>query len=127
MGLVKPSNTTFAKIKVVGVGGGGNNAINSMILSREIKGVEFIAINTDAQALLTSKAETKLQIGSNFTRGLGAGADPEVGRTAAEESREKIKELLFDTDMVFITAGMGGGTGTGASPIIAEIAKETGA
>jgi len=127
MGLVKPSNTTFAKIKVVGVGGGGNNAINSMILSKEIKGVEFISINTDAQALLTSKAETKLQIGSNFTRGLGAGADPEVGRTAAEESREKIKELLFDTDMVFITAGMGGGTGTGASPIIAEIAKETGA
>lgn len=127
MGLVKPSNTTFAKIKVVGVGGGGNNAINSMILSREIKNVEFIAINTDAQALLTSKADTKLQIGSNFTRGLGAGADPEVGRTAAEESREKIKELLFDTDMVFITAGMGGGTGTGASPIIAEIAKETGA
>ena len=88
MGLVKPSNTTFAKIKVVGVGGGGNNAINSMILSREIKGVEFIAINTDAQALLTSKAETKLQIGSNFTRGLGAGADPEVGHTAAEESRQ---------------------------------------
>jgi cell division protein FtsZ len=127
MGLVKPSNTTFAKIKVVGVGGGGNNAINSMILSKEIKGVEFISINTDAQALLTSKAETKLQIGSNFTRGLGAGADPEVGRTAAEESREKIKELLFDTDMVFITAGMGGGTGTGASPIIAEIAKESGA
>lgn len=127
MALVKPSNTTFAKIKVVGVGGGGNNAINSMILSKEIKGVEFISINTDAQALLTSKAETKLQIGSNFTRGLGAGADPEVGRTAAEESREKIKELLFDTDMVFITAGMGGGTGTGASPIIAEIAKETGA
>ena len=127
MALVKPSNTTFAKIKVIGVGGGGGNAVNSMILSREIKGVEFIAINTDAQALLTAKAETKLQIGSNFTRGLGAGADPEVGRTAAEESREKIKELLFDTDMVFIAAGMGGGTGTGASPIVAEIAKEVGA
>jgi cell division protein FtsZ len=127
MGLVKPSNTTFAKIKVIGVGGGGNNAINSMILSKEIRGVEFIAINTDAQALLTAKAETKLQIGTNFTRGLGAGADPEVGRTAAEESREKIKELLFDTDMVFITAGMGGGTGTGASPVIAEIAREVGA
>ena len=127
MALVKPSNTTFAKIKVIGVGGGGGNAVNSMILSREIKGVEFIAINTDAQALLTAKAETKLQIGSNFTRGLGAGADPEVGRTAAEESREKIKELLFDTDMVFIAAGMGGGTGTGASPIVAEIAKEAGA
>ncbi len=127
MGLVKPNNTTFAKIKVIGVGGGGGNAINSMITSEQIKGVEFIAINTDAQALLTSKSETKLQIGTNFTRGLGAGADPEVGRTAAEESREKIKDLLFDSDMVFITAGMGGGTGTGASPVIAEIAKEAGA
>ncbi len=127
MGLVKPSNTTFAKIKVIGVGGGGSNAVNSMILSKQINGVEFITVNTDAQALLTSKAETKMQIGSNFTRGLGAGADPEVGRTAAEESREKLKDLLFDTDMVFITAGMGGGTGTGAAPIIAEIAKEAGA
>ncbi len=127
MGLVKPSNTTFAKIKVIGVGGGGSNAVNSMVVSRQINGVEFITVNTDAQALLTSKAETKMQIGSNFTRGLGAGADPEVGRTAAEESREKLKDLLFDTDMVFITAGMGGGTGTGAAPIIAEIAKEAGA
>lgn len=127
MGLVKPSNTTFAKIKVIGVGGGGGNAVNSMIASKQIQGVEFIAINTDAQALLTSQADTKLQIGSNFTRGLGAGADPEVGHTAAEESREKIKDLLFDTDMVFITAGMGGGTGTGASPIVAEIAREVGA
>ncbi len=124
MGLVKPSNTTFAKIKVIGVGGGGGNAVNSMIASKQIQGVEFIAINTDAQALLTSQADTKLQIGSNFTRGLGAGADPEVGHTAAEESREKIKDLLFDTDMVFITAGMGGGTGTGASPIVAEIAQK---
>lgn len=127
MGLVKPSNTTFAKIKVIGVGGGGGNAVNSMVASKQIQGVEFIAINTDAQALLTSKADTKLQIGNNFTRGLGAGADPEVGRTAAEESRERIKDLLFDTDMVFITAGMGGGTGTGACPIVAEIAKEVGA
>jgi cell division protein FtsZ len=127
MALVKPSNTTFAKIKVIGVGGGGSNAVNSMVISKQIHGVEFISVNTDAQALLTSKAETKLQIGNNFTRGLGAGADPEVGRTAAEESREKLKDLLFDTDMVFITAGMGGGTGTGASPIIAEIAKEAGA
>lgn len=127
MGLVKPSNTTFAKIKVIGVGGGGGNAVNSMIVSKQINGVEFITVNTDAQALLTSQAETKLQIGSNFTRGLGAGADPEVGRTAAEESREKLKDLLFDTDMVFITAGMGGGTGTGAAPVIAEIAKEAGA
>lgn len=127
MGLVKPSNTTFAKIKVIGIGGGGGNAVNSMIASGQINGVEFISINTDAQALLTSQAETKVQIGSNFTKGLGAGADPEVGRAAAEESREKLKDLLFDTDMVFITAGMGGGTGTGASPIIAEIAKEAGA
>ena len=127
MALVKPSNTTFAKIKVIGVGGGGNNAVNSMISSGQIKGVEFIAINTDAQALLTSKADTKLQIGSNYTRGLGSGADPEVGRQAAEESREKIKDLVFDSDMIFITAGMGGGTGTGASPIVAEVAKESGA
>ncbi len=127
MGLVKPSNNTFAKIKVLGVGGGGGNAVNSMVESNQIDGVEFISVNTDAQALLTSKAETKLQIGSNFTRGLGAGADPEVGRTAAEESQEKLKDMLFDSDMVFITAGMGGGTGTGAAPIIAEVAKEAGA
>lgn len=127
MALVKPSNTTFAKIKVIGVGGGGGNAVNSMIDSNQIQGVEFITINTDAQALLTSKADTKIQIGSNFTKGLGSGADPEVGRAAAEESYEKLKDLLFDTDMVFITAGMGGGTGTGASPIIAQIAKEAGA
>ncbi|NCN82927.1 MAG: cell division protein FtsZ [Candidatus Pacebacteria bacterium] len=127
MALVKPSNTTFAKIKVIGIGGGGSNAVNSMITSKQIQGVEFIAINTDAQALLTSQAETKLQIGSNFTKGLGSGADPEVGKTAAEESYEKLKDLLYDTDMVFITAGMGGGTGTGASPIVAEIAKQSGA
>lgn len=127
MALVKPSNTTFAKIKVIGVGGGGGNAVNSMIKSEQIKGVEFITINTDAQALLTSKADTKLQIGSNFTKGLGSGADPEVGKAAAEESREKIKDLLFDSDMVFVTAGMGGGTGTGASPVICEIARESGA
>jgi cell division protein FtsZ len=127
MGLVKPSNTTFAKIKVVGVGGGGGNAVNSMISSNQIQGVEFITVNTDAQSLLSSKAETKVQIGSNFTKGLGSGADPEVGRAAAEESREKLKDLLYDSDMVFITAGMGGGTGTGASPIVAEIAKESGA
>ncbi|MBU0974695.1 cell division protein FtsZ [Patescibacteria group bacterium] len=127
MALVKPTNTTFAKIKVVGIGGGGGNAVNSMIDSEQIRGVEFIAINTDVQALLTSKAETKLQIGVNFTKGLGSGADPEVGRTAAEESYDKLKDLLFDTDMIFITAGMGGGTGTGASSVIAEIARESGA
>jgi cell division protein FtsZ len=127
MGLVKPKNNTFARIKVIGVGGGGGNAVNSMAESGLIDGVEFVAINTDAQALLANKADTKLQIGGNFTKGLGSGADPDVGRQAGEESREKIKELMFDTDMVFITAGMGGGTGTGASPIVAEIAKESGA
>lgn len=127
MALVKPTNNQFAKIKVLGVGGGGGNAINSMIASNLIAGVEFVAINTDVQALLNNKADTKLQIGNNFTKGLGSGADPEVGRQAAEESREKIKELLFDTDMIFITAGMGGGTGSGASSIVAEIAKESGA
>ncbi|MBU2543498.1 cell division protein FtsZ [Patescibacteria group bacterium] len=127
MALVKPSNTTFAKIKVLGIGGGGGNAVNSMIESGKIDSVEFISINTDAQALLTSKAETKLQIGQNFTKGLGSGSDPEIGKAAADESKEKIKDMLFDSDMVFITAGMGGGTGTGASPIIAEIAKDAGA
>lgn len=127
MGLVKPKNNSFAKIKVIGVGGGGGNAVSSMVTSGLIEGVEFVSINTDAQALLTNKAETKLQIGSNYTKGLGSGADPEVGRQAAEESREKIKELMFDTDMVFITAGMGGGTGTGASAVVAEAAKEAGA
>lgn len=127
MALVKPSNTTFAKIKVLGIGGGGGNAVNSMIESGQIDGVEFIAVNTDAQALLVSQAETKLQIGQNFTKGLGSGADPSVGKAAAEESRERVKDMLFDSDMVFITGGMGGGTGTGASPIIAEIAKDAGA
>lgn len=127
MGLVKPKNNTFARIKVIGVGGGGGNAVSSMVESGTIEGVEFVAVNTDAQALLNNKAETKLQIGSNYTKGLGSGADPDVGRQSAEESREKIKELMFDTDMVFITAGMGGGTGTGASAIVAEAAKEAGA
>ncbi|MBI4035295.1 MAG: cell division protein FtsZ [Candidatus Chisholmbacteria bacterium] len=127
MGLVKPEINTFAKIKVLGIGGGGGNALNSMIAIQQIKGVEFVAINTDAQALLTCHADTKLQIGANLTKGLGSGSDPNVGFQAAEESREKIKDLLLDTDMVFLTCGMGGGTGTGASPIIAEVAKEAGA
>jgi cell division protein FtsZ len=127
MALVKPDLNTFAKIKVLGVGGGGNNAIDSMITSGQIKGVEFVAVNTDAQTLLKCQAETKLQIGDKLTRGLGAGANPKIGKEAAEESRDKIQELLFDSDMVFITCGMGGGTGTGASPVIAEIAKESGA
>lgn len=127
MALVKPDLNSFAKIKVLGVGGGGNNAIDSMIAAGQIKGVEFVAVNTDAQTLLKCQAQTKLQIGDKLTRGLGAGANPKIGKEAAEESRDKIQELLFDSDMVFITCGMGGGTGTGASPIIAEIAKESGA
>ena len=124
MGLVKPDTNTFAKIKVLGVGGGGNNAINSMISSGKIKGVEFIAINTDMQALINSNADIKLQIGEKGTKGLGSGSNPDIGAQAAEESREKIKEVLMGADMVFITAGEGGGTGTGAAPTIAEIAKK---
>jgi len=127
MGLVKPDLNTFAKIKVLGMGGGGGNALNSMIKTQKIQGVDFVAINTDAQALLTCQSEQKIQIGENLTRGLGSGADPEIGRQATEESREKLKNFLVDTDMVFITSGMGGGTGTGGAPIIAEIAKEQGA
>lgn len=115
-----------AVIKVVGVGGGGSNAVNRMI-EHGIKGVEFIAINTDAQALNISKAGLKLQIGSKLTRGLGAGGNPEVGMKSAEESREVILEALRGADMVFITAGEGGGTGTGAAPIVAEVAREIGA
>ena len=116
----------YANIKVVGVGGGGNNAINRMI-EAGLKGVEFIAVNTDAQALYLSKAETKIQLGEKLTKGLGAGADPEIGMKAAEESNEEIKRALMGADMVFVTAGMGGGTGTGGAPIIARIAKEVGA
>ena len=127
MALVKPDFNSFAKIKVLGIGGGGGNAINNMIIQGSIKGVEFISINTDLQALLASKAPTKIQIGEKLTKGLGSGADPSIGEQAAEESYDKIRDLLIDTDMVFITAGFGGGTGTGASPIIAQIAKETGA
>ncbi|KUK14271.1 MAG: Cell division protein FtsZ [bacterium 42_11] len=114
-----------AEIRVIGVGGGGSNALNRMI-EAGLNGVKFIAVNTDLQALSLSKAPVKLQIGEKLTRGLGAGANPEIGRKAAEEDREKISEILKGADMVFITAGMGGGTGTGASPIIAEIAKELG-
>lgn len=127
MALVKPDLNTFAKIKVLGLGGGGSNAVSSMATNQGIKGVDFVAVNTDAQALLSSQAPTKLQIGEKLTKGLGSGSDPAIGLQAAEESREKIKDLLLDSDMVFITCGMGGGTGTGASPIVAEIAKETGA
>lgn len=115
-----------ANIKVVGVGGGGNNAVNRMIESG-IEGIEFIAVNTDAQALFTSKAPTRINIGRATTRGLGAGANPEIGKKAAEESSEEIKQALSGADMVFITCGLGGGTGTGAAPVIAEIAKGLGA
>ncbi len=115
-----------AKIKVIGVGGGGSNAVNRMI-AEDVKGVEFIVANTDVQALNTSKAETKIQLGPKLTRGLGAGSDPEVGTKAAEESEEAISEALQGADMVFVTAGMGGGTGNGAAPIVAKIAKDSGA
>ena len=124
--LVKPTAGQPAKIKVVGVGGGGGNAITSMINEGGIPGVEFVAVNTDAQALLANKAEVKIQIGEAFTRGLGSGGDPEVGRQAAEESREQLKEELEGADMVFITCGEGGGTGTGAAPVVAEVVKESG-
>ncbi len=124
--LIKPDIARFARIKVVGIGGGGCNAINSMISVNQIQGVDFIGINCDAQALLTCQAPTKIQIGDNITRGLGAGGNPEIGKQAADESKEKIKEVLTDSDMVFLTCGEGGGTGTGATPIIAEIAKSLG-
>ncbi|WP_019138183.1 cell division protein FtsZ [Peptoniphilus timonensis] len=115
----------FAKIKVVGVGGGGNNAVNRMI-DAGVKGVEFLVFNTDRQALKNSNAETKVQLGEKITKGLGAGANPEIGAQAAEESLDEIREALDGADMVFITAGMGGGTGTGAAPVIADVAKELG-
>jgi cell division protein FtsZ len=116
----------LAVIKVVGVGGGGVNAVNRMV-DAGVRGVEFIAVNTDAQTLLMSDADVKLDLGRDITRGLGAGADPDVGRSAAESHREEIEEILRGADMVFVTAGEGGGTGTGAAPIVAEIAKESGA
>lgn len=125
--LIRPQASTFAKIRVVGIGGGGGNSTDSMISEGQIQGVDFIVLNTDAQALLKNKATTKLQIGENLTRGLGSGGDPEIGRAAAEESAEKIKQLLEGSDMVFLTAGMGGGTGTGATAIVAQAAKEAGA
>lgn len=123
---IKPDEARFAKIKVLGIGGGGNNAINNMIAT-SISSVDFVGINCDAQALLACKADTKIQIGEEVTRGLGSGGDPEIGKKAGEESREKISELVAGSDMVFITCGMGGGTGTGASPVIAEEAKKQGA
>ncbi len=121
-----PNTESFARIKVVGVGGGGSNAVNRMI-EEGLAGIEFVAINTDAQALLLSNSPTRVRIGDKLTRGLGAGGDPEIGQKAAEESAEDLYKVLKGTDMVFIAAGIGGGTGTGAAPIIAQIAKEVGA
>src|SRR5881398_1416234 len=126
MSMRDQSGNYLAVIKVVGVGGGGTNAVNRMVDAR-LTGVEFIAVNTDAQALMMSDADMKLHIGSAATRGLGAGADPVVGRAAAQESRDELKEALKGADMVFVTAGEGGGTGTGGAPIVAELARELGA
>ncbi len=124
--LIKPDVNRFAKIKVLGIGGGGSNALNSMIAQSQIQGVDFVAINTDQQHLLANLSQTKVQIGDGMTKGLGAGADPEVGKKAAEESLEQIKEVIGGADMVFVTYGAGGGTGTGAGPIIAELARKLG-
>src|SRR5215207_11198500 len=115
-----------ARMKVVGVGGGGGNAVNRMIEER-LSGVEFISINTDAQALLNSKSDVKIQIGKKLTRGLGAGARPEIGKQAVEENREEIARAIQNADLVFITCGMGGGTGTGGAPVVCELAREAGA
>ena len=123
--MTEPKNSYLAVIKVIGVGGGGTNAVNRMITSG-LRGVEFIAVNTDAQALMMTEADKKIHIGTNITKGLGAGSDPEIGKRAAEESKDEIKDAIQGADMIFITAGKGGGTGTGAAPIIAEIAKEVG-
>lgn len=123
---VKPDLETFARIKVIGVGGSGNHAISRMI-EADLKSIDFIAINTDAQDLHHCKVSEKIHIGKNLTRGLGAGMNPEVGRQAAEENKDEIQDALKNSDMVFITCGLGGGTGTGAAPIIAETAKESGA
>ncbi|MBI2327201.1 cell division protein FtsZ [Candidatus Curtissbacteria bacterium] len=124
--LIKPDVNRFAKIKVLGIGGGGCNALNSMIANAQIQGVDFVAVNTDQQHLLANQAQTKVQIGDGLTKGLGAGADPEIGKKAAEESLERIKEVITGADMVFLTYGAGGGTGTGAGPVIAELARKLG-
>ena len=122
--LIKPDVNRFAKIKVLGLGGSGCNAINSMIATSQIQGVDFVAVNTDQQHLLANQAQTKVQIGANLTNGLGAGADPQIGEKAAQESLEQIKEVIQGADMAFITYGAGGGTGTGAGPIIADLARK---
>lgn len=125
--FVRPEIDRFAKIKVVGIGGGGCNAVSTMVSENKIKGVDFIVVNTDVQALSQSKAQLKIQIGEQLTRGLGSGGNPEIGRKAAEESSEKLKQQLCGADMIFLTAGMGGGTGTGASPTVASVCKSLGA
>jgi cell division protein FtsZ len=122
---VKPKIETFARIKVIGVGGGGNNALDRM-MENGIRGVEFVSINTDAQALHNSAADHKVHIGKTITRGLGAGMNPDIGRAAAEESKDEILDVIKNADMVFVTCGLGGGTGTGAAPVVAELAKKTG-
>ena len=122
---VTTDSSLYAQIKVIGIGGGGSNAVDRMI-EDGVTGVEFLAVNTDAQALHRSRAKVKIQIGHKLTRGLGAGADPAIGKKAAEESRLELEDFISGADMLFVTAGMGGGTGTGAAPIIAEIAKNLG-
>ena len=126
MAQIKPPFETFARIKVIGVGGSGTNSLQRMIEAR-IHGVEFIAVNTDAQALHNSNAPIRIHVGKSLTRGLGAGMNPEVGRQAAIDTKEEISAAVKGADMVFITTGLGGGTGTGAAPVIAEIAREAGA
>src|SRR5436190_11319600 len=126
MSTSEASGNYLAVIKVVGAGGGGTNAVNRMV-DAGLSGVEFIAVNTDAQALMMCDADVKIHIGSQATRGLGAGADPAVGQAAAHESRDELKEALKGADMVFVTAGEGGGTGTGGAPVVAELAREIGA
>src|SRR6056297_3430560 len=126
MEQIKSDVESFARIRVIGVGGSGSNAVNHMV-ENKVKGVEFIAINSDAQDLHHSLAKKKIHVGKNLTRGLGAGGNPEMGRRAAEETREAINNSIKGSDMIFITGGMGGGTGTGSAPVVAKIARESGA
>ena len=126
MPQIRPEVETFARIKVLGVGGSGKNAVNHMITSK-VRGVDFVAVNTDAKDLHHSEAKKKIHIGKNLTRGLGTGMDPDIGRRAVEETKEEIQEALKGADMVFIACGLGGGTGSGASPIVAQISREQGA
>src|SRR5205085_7106719 len=124
--LVKPEVESFARIRVIGVGGSGGNTVNHMVAT-SVEGVDFIAVNTDAQDLAKSRAKKKIHIGKTLTRGLGAGMNSDLGKQAAEETREEIQEVMKGSDMIFITCGMGGGTGTGAAPVVAKVARELGA